>query len=105
MVPSILVTCGIMIKGVNIHSVSESDRQLPTVFFPHRDMVVVLRHVDKRRQALAEPHSDLSVHVDGEGFEALLKAAHGVVLEGAGVFAQVHATHLRQAKAADWNEP
>lgn len=93
-------------KGVNIHSVSKSDRQLShSFFFAHRDMVVVLRHVDKCRQALAEPHGDLSVHVDGEGFEALLKAAHGVVLEGAGVFAQVHATHLRKAKAADWNEP
>lgn len=68
-------------------------------------MVVVLGHVDERRQALAEPHGHLPVHVDGEGLEALLEAAHGVVLEGAGVFAQVHATHLRQSEAAHRNEP
>lgn len=68
-------------------------------------MVVVLGDVDKRGQALAEPHGDLPVHVDGEGLEALLEPAHGVVLEGAGVFAQVHAPHLGQAKAADGNKP
>lgn len=68
-------------------------------------MVVVLGDVDKRGQALAEPHGDLPVHVDGEGLEALLEPAHGVVFEGAGVFAQVHAPHLGQAKAADGNKP
>lgn len=68
-------------------------------------MVVVLWHVDKSGQTLAEPHGDLSVHVDGEGFEAFLKTAHGVVLEGAGIFAQVHATHLGQTETTDWNKP
>lgn len=73
--------------------------------FAHRNVVVVLWHVDKSGQALAEPHGDLSVHVDSKRFEALLKATHGVVLEGAGIFAQVHATHLSQTKAADRDEP
>lgn len=72
---------------------------------PYLDVHVVLRHVDEGGQALAEPHGDVPVHVDGEGLEALLQAAHGVVLEGAGVFTQVHATHLRQAEAAHRNEP
>lgn len=68
-------------------------------------MAVVLRHVDKSRQSLAEPHGDLTVHVDGKGFKAFLKAAHGVVLEGASIFAQVHATHLSQTETTDWNKP
>lgn len=68
-------------------------------------MVVVLGHVDKSGQPLAEPHGDLPVHVDGEGFETFLKPAHGVILEGAGIFAQIHASYLRQAKAADGNKP
>lgn len=68
-------------------------------------MVVVLRHIHKSRQTLAEPHGDLSVHVDSKGFKSFLKAAHGVVLEGAGVLTQIHATHLSQTKTADWNKP
>lgn len=68
-------------------------------------MIVILWHVDERRQTLAEPHGDLSVHVDSEGFESLLKAAHGVVLEGAGVFPQIHAADLGQTEAAHWDEP
>lgn len=67
-------------------------------------MVVVLWHVDKGRQALAEPHGDLSVHVDRVGLKPFLKAAHGVVLEGASVLPQIHATHLSQAETTHRNE-
>lgn len=68
-------------------------------------MVVVLRHVDKSRQTLAEPHCDLSIHVDGKWLESLLQAAHGVVLKGASILPEVHTTHLRQTEATHWNKP
>lgn len=71
----------------------------------HRYVVVVLGHVDESGQTLAEPHGDFPVHVDGEGFEAFLESTHGVILEGAGIFAQIHASHLCQAEAADGNKP
>lgn len=67
--------------------------------------MVVLRHVDKCGQTLAEPHGELSVHVDGKGFKSFLKATHGVVLEGAGVLPQIHTTHLSEAEAAHRDEP
>lgn len=66
---------------------------------------MVLWHVYKSRQTLAEPHGDLSVHVDRKRFESLLEAAHGVVLEGAGVLPQIHTAHLSQAEATHRNEP
>lgn len=90
------------------HTLAQTNLQIlpfTVTAFAHRYMVVVLGDVDKSGQTLAEPHGHLPVHVDGEGFEALLKSAHGVILEGAGVFAQIHASHLCQAKAADWNKP
>lgn len=61
-------------------------------------------HIDECRKAFAEPHSDLSVHVDSERLKTLLKATHGVVLEGAGIFAQVHTANLREPKTANWDE-
>lgn len=69
------------------------------------DVVVVLRHIDKSRQTLAEPHGDLSVHVDSKGFKSFLKAAHGVVLEGASIFPQIHTTHLSQTETTHRNKP
>lgn len=77
----------------------------PVAPFTHRYVVVVLGHVDKSGQTLAEPHGDLPVHVDSKGFETFLKPAHGVILEGAGIFPQIHASYLCQAKAADGNKP
>ena len=70
----------------------------------HLDVRVVFGHVDEGGQALAEPHGDVAVHVDGEGFESLLEATHGVVLEGAGVLAQVHAADLGHAQTAHRDE-
>lgn len=68
------------------------------------DVHVVLRYVDKGGEALAEPHGDLSVHVDSEGFEAFLETTHGVVLKSAGILAQVHASNLRHAQTAHRDE-
>lgn len=61
---------------------------------------VVLWYVDKGGEALAKPHGDLSVHVDGKRFKTFLQTTHGVVLEGAGVLAQVHTSDLRHAQTA-----
>lgn len=65
---------------------------------------MILGHVDKRRKAFAEPHGDLTVHVDSEGFESLLQATHCVVFKGAGVFTEVHPPDLRKSQTADWNK-
>lgn len=67
-------------------------------------MHVVLRYVDKGGKALAEPHGDISVHVDTEGLKAFLETTHGVVLKSAGVLAQVHMSDLRHAHTAHWDE-
>lgn len=58
------------------------------------NMGVVVWHINKCRQAFAEPHGDLSIHVYGERFKALLKATHSVVLKSTSVLSQVHAANL-----------
>lgn len=60
--------------------------------------------VDKGGEALAEPHGDLSVHVDGEGLEPFLETAHGVVLKGTGILAEVHTSDLGHTQAAHGDE-
>lgn len=72
--------------------------------FLYLDMHVVLGYVDKCGKALAEPHGDVSVHVDGEGLKAFLETTHGVVLKSAGVLAQVHAPDLGHAQTAHGDE-
>ncbi len=67
-------------------------------------MHVVLGDIDKGWKALAEPHGDLPFHVDSEGLKAFLETTHGVVLESAGVFAQVHVSNLRHAQTAHRDE-
>ena len=70
----------------------------------HLNMHVVFGYVDKGGKALAEPHGDLSVHVDTKGLETFLETTHGVVLKSAGVLAQVHATDLRHTQTAHRDE-
>lgn len=70
----------------------------------HLYVHVVFWYVDKGGKALAEPHGDLSIHVDAEGLEAFLETTHGVVLKGAGVLAQVHVSDLRHAQTAHRDE-
>lgn len=65
---------------------------------------MVRRHIEKGGQALAEPHGDLSVHVNSKGLKAFLETAHGVVLESTGVLAQVHAADLRHTETAHRDE-
>lgn len=61
---------------------------------------MILGHVDKCWEALAEPHGHVAVHVDSKRLKALLEAAHGIKLEGAGVHPEIHAADLRQAQRA-----
>lgn len=63
----------------------------------HRDVTVAFRHVEESGQTFTEPHGDLTVHVDGERFKALLQSTHGVVFKSAGVFTQVHSADLRKS--------
>lgn len=67
-------------------------------------MFMVHWHIDKCRKAFAEPHRNLSVHVDSKRLKALLKATHGVILKGASIFSQVHMANLGLPKAANWDE-
>ena len=68
-------------------------------------MGVVGWHGHELGQALAEPHGDVPLHVDGKGFEALLQAADSEVAQRANVLAQVDAGHLRRAQTAHQDEP
>lgn len=66
----------------------------------HLYVRVVLRYVEKSGEALAEPHGDLSVHVNSEGLKTFLETAHGVVLKGTGILAKVHPSNLGHTQAA-----
>lgn len=62
---------------------------------------MILWHIDKRWEALAEPHCNISVHVDSERLKALLETTHGVKLEGTSICPKIHAANLRQPQGAD----
>lgn len=68
------------------------------------NMHVILRYIEKSGQTLAEPHGDISVHVDSEGLKAFLETTHGVVFKSAGILAQVHTANLRHAYTAHRDE-
>lgn len=70
----------------------------------HLYVLVVGRDGHKLRQPLAEPHGDVSVHVDGERLVAFLQAADGEVLQGADVLAEVHPPHLPHPQTAHGDE-
>lgn len=65
---------------------------------------VVLGHIEKGGQALAEPHGDVSVHVDCKRLKTFLETTHGVILKSTGVLAQVHMADLRHAETAHGDE-
>lgn len=62
------------------------------------DVRVVSRNRNELRQAFAEPHGDVSLHVYGEGLEAFLQTADSKIPQAADVLAQVDPTHLREAQ-------
>lgn len=61
---------------------------------------MIRRRSDELRKALAEPHGNVSFHVDSEGFKALLEPTDGKVLKTADVLTQVDPADLRQAQTA-----
>lgn len=67
-------------------------------------VLVVERRGDELRQSFADPHGQVSVHVDGEGFVALLQATDGEVLQRAHVLPEVHPAHLTNSQTADRDE-
>lgn len=52
------------------------------------------------REALAEPHCNISLHVDSEGFKSLLQATDSEVTEAADVLTQIDPADLGQAQTA-----
>lgn len=67
-------------------------------------MHVILQYVDKGGEAFAEPHGDLSVHVDSKRLKAFLETTHGVELESVGVFAEIHTSDLGHTQTAHWDK-
>ena len=65
---------------------------------------MVCGHRDELGQALAEPHGDVPLQVDGEGFKALLQSTDGKVAQAANVLSQVDPAHLGQAQRTHRDE-
>lgn len=63
-------------------------------------MGVISRYIDELGKTLAEPHGDVSFHVDSKGFESLLQATDGEESKTADVLTQVDPANLRQAQTA-----
>lgn len=68
------------------------------------DVRVVSRNRNELRQAFAEPHGDVSLHIDGKGLEAFLQATDSKIAQAADVLAQVDPTHLRETQTTHRNE-
>lgn len=68
------------------------------------DMIVVGGHGDKLGQTFAEPHGDVSLHVDGERFKSFLQPTNGKISQAADVLAQIDPSDLRQAEGTHRDE-
>lgn len=51
----------------------------------HLDVRVIGRRGDELREAFAEPHGNVSFHVDGKGLESLLQPTDGEVTKAADI--------------------
>lgn len=69
-------------------------------YYLYLNMCMVYRHRYKLGQALAEPHGDISLHVDGKRFEPFLQTTDCEVTQTAHILAKVNTAHLRQSKTA-----
>lgn len=67
-------------------------------------MVVVGGDRVKLGQAFAEPHGNVSLHVDGKGLKAFLKAADGKEAQAADILAKINPSNLGQAQCTHWDE-
>lgn len=63
-------------------------------------MRVISRRIDELGKTLAEPHCNVSFHVDSKGFKSLLQAADGKETKATDVLTQVDPADLGQAQTA-----
>lgn len=63
-------------------------------------MRMICRRSDELGKALAEPHGNVSFHVDSKWFKSLLQATDGKVTKTADVLTQVDPANLGQAQTA-----
>lgn len=61
---------------------------------------MISRCSDELGKALAEPHGNVSFHVNSKGFKSLLQATDGKVTKTADVLTQVDPADLGQAQTA-----
>lgn len=63
-------------------------------------MRVVCRCINELWKALAEPHGNISFHVNGKWFKSLLQATDGKVTKTADILAQIDSADLGQTQTA-----
>lgn len=63
-------------------------------------MRVVCWHRHKLGQALAEPHGNISLHVDGERLKTFLQTTNCEVTQAAHILPKVDTAHLGQSQTA-----
>lgn len=61
---------------------------------------MVSGHNDELRKALAEPHCNVSFHVDSKRLKSLLQTTDGKVAKAADILAQVDPANLGQSQTA-----
>lgn len=61
---------------------------------------MINRCSDKLGKALAEPHGNVSFHVNSKGFKSLLQATDGKVTKTADILTQIDPADLGQAQTA-----
>lgn len=62
---------------------------------------MVIGYIDELWEALAEPHGNVSFHVDSKRFKPLLQATDGEVAKTADVLSQVDPADLGQAQTTN----
>lgn len=67
-------------------------------------MIVVTGHWEKLGQTLAEPHGNVSLHVNGKRFKSLLQSTNGKIAQAANILAQVNTANLRKSQCTDRDE-
>lgn len=71
-----------------------------TFYAQYLHVRMISRWRDELWEALAEPHGNVSFHVDGKGFKSFLQPTDGEVLKAADVLTQVNPANLGQAQTA-----
>lgn len=75
-------------------------KTLQQVMHTYLNVMMISRHIDKLGKAFAEPHGNVSFHVDSKGFKSLLQATDGKITKTADILTQVDPADLGQAQTA-----